>query len=346
MSKSFNMIRQGLVAATMGLTMVAATWAKDPLPTDVPGSADPTILRRLTGSTLIGYNKEGWDAARFPTSAAIDKNVQDKPFKDLVTVEGVRTRAVYLSPEGKSPLEVYRNYEQALTAAGLKKKFTCESDCADAYFALNKLDITKGLAWAKGSIPSTGTGTYSPSSAVTFEEGRLLVGVLPQAGVERWVLVYVSKAVGSNTNYSQAFVQTAEPKAMQTGQVAVLKATDIQSGLSTDGKIAFYGVYFDTGKAEVKPGSKPQLDEIGKLLKAQPNLQVFIVGHTDGQGQFDANLTLSQQRAQAVVDALVQQQGVTAKRLTAKGVASLSPLATNTTEEGRARNRRVELVAR
>lgn len=335
-----------IVAMTIGFTMVPTAMASDELPKDLPGSTDPALLKRFTGSTLIGYKVDSWDAVRIPTSAAIDRSLQDKPFRDLVTIEGTRTRAVYLSPVDKSPLEVYRNHEQALMAAGFKKKFACEADCDSVYFSLGKLEITKGLAWSKGSIPNISKGSYNPSSAVTFADGRLLVGVLPQGGVDNWVVLYVSKAVNDATRYSQAFVQLVQPKAMQTGQVTVLKASDIQSSLRTDGKATFYGVYFDTGKAEVKPNSKAQLDEIGKMLKAQPTLQVFVVGHTDGQGALEANLQLSQQRAQAVVNALVQQQGIDARRLMARGVASLAPLASNSTDEGRARNRRVELVLR
>jgi OOP family OmpA-OmpF porin len=346
MIQKMTNFRRGFVFAVIGMAIVPCVWAADPFPKDVPGSADPAIIKRFTGSTLIGYKIDPWASARFPTSPAIDRIVQDKPFKNLVTIEGSLTRAVYLSPEGKSPLEIYRNYEQALNAAGFKKKFSCEVDCSDVYFALGKLGISDSLIWAKGYIPNGGGGSYNPSDALTHEDGRLLVGTLTQAGAESWLMVYVSKAVSSSTHFSQAFVQVLETKAMQTGQVTVLKAVDIQSGLHKEGKVAFYGLYFDTGKSEIKPTSKLQLDEMGKLLKSQPSLQVFVVGHTDGQGQLEANLQLSQLRAQAVVNALTKEQGIEAKRLIAKGVASLAPLSTNESEEGRARNRRVELVVR
>lgn len=214
------------------------------------------------------------------------------------------------------------------------------------YFALDKRRSTEGLVWAKGQIPDASSGAYPADAALTFNEGRLLVGTLPRGGVETWVLVYVSRAVNSNTRHAQAFVETLAPKAMQGGQVQVLSSADIQTGLASEGKVAFYGVYFDSGKAELKAESRDQIGEMGKLLKSQPKLQVFVVGHTDNQGQFDANLQLSQQRAQAVVDALVKDQGIEARRLIAKGVANLSPLASNAGDAGRARNRRVELVVR
>lgn len=337
--------RASLIAAS-AMVLLQAAHAGD-FPKDVPGSTDPALIKRFVGSTLIGYKAESWNAALLPASAVINKDVQGKPFRDVITVEGKRTRAVYLSPAGKSPLEVYRNHEQALSAAGFKKKFSCETGCSDQYFALTLLDSEKGLVWSKGYVPGLGSNSsYNPYDALTYEDGRMWVGTLTQGGGEKWVFLYVSKAVNSSTNYSAAFIEVVEPKAMQTGQVTVLKASDIQSSLQKEGKVAFYGLYFDTGKAEIKPTSKPQLEEMGKLLKSQPSLQLYVVGHTDGQGQLDANLLLSQQRAQAVVDALVKDQRIEARRLMAKGVASLAPLDTNATEDGRERNRRVELVVR
>jgi outer membrane protein OmpA-like peptidoglycan-associated protein len=88
----------------------------------------------------------------------------------------------------------------------------------------------------------------------------------------------------------------------------------------------------------------PALDEIAKLLKKEPELKLHVVGHTDNEGGLAFNMNLSKRRAEAVVNALVKNYGITAKRLTANGVAYLAPVAVNTTEEGRARNRRVELV--
>ncbi|MDR3371254.1 OmpA family protein [Rhodoferax sp.] len=130
---------------------------------------------------------------------------------------------------------------------------------------------------------------------------------------------------------------------MLGGQVTV-DAAALKKGLQSDGKIALYGIYFDTAKAVLKAESKAQLDEIAKLLRQQPALKVYLVGHTDSEGGLDANLALSQQRAQAVADALIRQYQIDGKRLLARGVANLAPVASNDADAGRARNRRVELV--
>lgn len=127
-------------------------------------------------------------------------------------------------------------------------------------------------------------------------------------------------------------------------QDIVADAAAMGNDLKATGHIALYGIYFDTNKSEVKPESKPALDEIAKLLKQDPGLKLKVVGHTDGTGSLEANMKLSQARGEAVVQALVSQHGIAASRLKGYGVGPLAPVATNDTDEGRAKNRRVELV--
>lgn len=133
-----------------------------------------------------------------------------------------------------------------------------------------------------------------------------------------------------------------ERQAMQ--QEVAMNADGMAGGISADGAVALYGVLFDTGKSDLKPESEPTLAEIAKLLKDQPALKIFVVGHTDMVGDPAANMKLSQARAQAVVTALTTRFGIAAARLTAFGNGPYSPVASNKTEEGRAKNRRVELV--
>ena len=109
-------------------------------------------------------------------------------------------------------------------------------------------------------------------------------------------------------------------------------------------EVPVYGITFDTNKAEVKPESTPSLEQIARLLKQDPALRLKVVGHTDMVGALDANMKLSQARAEAVVQALVSQHGIAVARLKGFGVGPLAPVASNDSEEGRARNRRVEIV--
>jgi outer membrane protein OmpA-like peptidoglycan-associated protein len=130
---------------------------------------------------------------------------------------------------------------------------------------------------------------------------------------------------------------------MATGEVTV-DAKAMSQGLAQNGHIALYGIHFASDSAVLGEDSAATLAEMAKLLKAQPALKVYIVGHTDDSGSLAHNLALSQQRAEAVVKALETQYGIAPARLAAKGLASYAPVASNRDDAGKARNRRVELV--
>jgi outer membrane protein OmpA-like peptidoglycan-associated protein len=125
-----------------------------------------------------------------------------------------------------------------------------------------------------------------------------------------------------------------------------LSAAEMQKSISSSGKVAIYGILFDFNKADIKPESASTLAEMASLLKAEPNLKVLVVGHTDNVGTFEFNEDLSKRRAKAVVAELAAQHGIAADRMLPLGASFMSPVSTNSTEEGRALNRRVELVAR
>jgi OOP family OmpA-OmpF porin len=133
-----------------------------------------------------------------------------------------------------------------------------------------------------------------------------------------------------------------EEKKME--QVIVADAKSMAMTISNTGRVALYGIYFDTDKSEVKPESVPALKEIAKLLQQEKKLKLYVVGHTDNVGDFDYNMKLSRARADAVVKALISEYGADANRLKPEGAGPLSPIATNKVEDGRAKNRRVELV--
>jgi outer membrane protein OmpA-like peptidoglycan-associated protein len=138
------------------------------------------------------------------------------------------------------------------------------------------------------------------------------------------------------------WLRIVEKQAMK--QHIVADATAMSNDLRATGHVAVYGIFFDTGKAVVKPESKPALDEVAKLLKGEPGLKLWVVGHTDWVGRVDDNLRLAQARADAVAAELVSAYGIAAGRLKGYGVGPLAPVAGNDDEAGRAKNRRVDLV--
>ncbi|MDE3244929.1 MAG: OmpA family protein [Acidobacteriota bacterium] len=171
--------------------------------------------------------------------------------------------------------------------------------------------------------------------SVVYEDNRYTTLKASKGGMETWVQV--------DTAWGQGYMLTIVEKGAMAQEV-VVDAAAMGNDLKATGHIALYGIYFDTNKSEMKPESKPALDEIAKLLKQDPGLKLKVVGHTDGTGAHDANMKLSQARGEAVVQALVTQHGVAASRLKGYGVGPLAPVATNDTDQGRAKNRRVELV--
>lgn len=157
---------------------------------------------------------------------------------------------------------------------------------------------------------------------------------LNQGGDIYWIKVYTD-GIG---NYTVSSIKEAP-----MNQDIVMTVDAIKSNLDAEGKVSFYGIYFDTDKAVIKSESTPTLTNIASFLKANP-VNVYIVGHTDNAGNFDRNLALSKERAAAVVNELTSKYGVNKALVTAQGVASLAPVASNKTDNGKSKNRRVEIV--
>jgi len=176
-----------------------------------------------------------------------------------------------------------------------------------------------------------GTVLYTAGKSYT-------IGKIVKEGKEIWVQVHPwngGSGIEMNIVERQAMEQTIQAN-----------AASWLSDITTTGHAAVYGIYFDTDKAEIKPESEPALAEMAKLLKNNASLNVFIVGHTDNTGTFEHNMKLSMDRATSVVNALVGKHGIAAPRLKAVGDGPTAPVASNDSEEGRAKNRRVELVKR
>jgi len=133
---------------------------------------------------------------------------------------------------------------------------------------------------------------------------------------------------------------------MDTGKITFIGAQQMQAAIADAGRISLYGIQFDFDKDSIRPESKATLDEIAKLLKSDTALNLSVVGHTDAKGGADYNADLSRRRAANVVVSLGRDYGIDVARLTPRGAGASEPLASNDNEEGRARNRRVELVRR
>ena len=317
-----------------GACLASALASAQTKPAELPGAHDHTLISRYAGSVLQNASDEKFASVRVPAGPGRSGGAQAS-FDKASTVEGHVSAFFYVQPKERSALEVFRNYQSALKSAGFATLYNCEMSACDQAQIRDPFpkELLGARKWAGGRV--------DPTSSFD-RDVRFMSAKLSRNGADTYVMVYVAEP-NSLWGAPVAAVVVAEPAAMDTGNVVV--STDrLQKGLADEGKIALYGIYFDTGRAEVKPESKGQLDEMAKLLNGDKSLKVVIVGHTDNQGSADANVTLSQRRADAVVAALVSTYKVDASRLRARGVASFAPVATNRTEVGRAKNRRVELV--
>jgi len=167
------------------------------------------------------------------------------------------------------------------------------------------------------------------------DDGSSAIGtfVMPLGASERYLLLHVGPG-----SYS---LEILDVKLME--QKIEVSASEMRDALDSQGFIALYGILFDTGKDTIKPESAALLAEIVKLLDGNKALKLAIEGHTDNVGKAAANQTLSKQRADSVKKYLVA-KGIAGARLTTAGHGDKKPVADNRTEDGRAKNRRVELV--
>ena len=167
----------------------------------------------------------------------------------------------------------------------------------------------------------------------------------PPAVVERKPVMVESKPATVEVKpavvESKAAVAGSNPAVVGSSP---MDSATLSSDLASSGQVNVYGIHFDFDKADIKPESKAQLDEIAKLLTANPALKLRVTGHTDNKGSAAHNQVLSGHRADAIVAALVANYGITADRLTSAGLGASMPVASNDTDQGRALNRRVELV--
>ena len=283
---------------------------------DVAGARDFPGIGRFGGSVITGYVVKDFDAARMQAAA-----FKDGQPADARQLEGRITRIAYRTRPGPSILEVSRNFETQLAKAGFATLLACDTDACGAIPFTEAIDV----------LPV-------PQMWVDGFNYHYYAGRKEDGGRETFASVLVSQ----NNQEITAQLTIAE---LGTIENKMVDAAAMAKGLGEAGHIALYGIYFDTDKAVIKPESRPTLEQIAKLLTGQPQLNVFIVGHTDNQGTYDYNLDLSRRRAEAVAAELVKNYRIAQPRLRTAGVGFLAPVGSNASDSGRALNRRVELVS-
>jgi len=296
---------------------------------DVAGSKDHPLVGRYTGSEITQYTASEFDEQRFIT-APVDLRADGEAFTaaNSKRLEGKVFRIRYDAPKERSALEIMRNYEESLKAKGFVTLYSCANESC-----------------FKGTGSPYRMSAFSGDGAVNYryaDGAHYLLAKAERPTGDVTAAVFVGTSKGAPI----VKVIALEEKPMQGGQIAFIDADAMGRAISAHGRIALYGIQFDYDKAEIKPESRPTLDEIAKYLKANPAVGLVVAGHTDAKGGFDYNVDLSRRRAGAVAAELTQRYGIAAARLTPFGAGMAAPVAPNEDEAGRAKNRRVELVRR
>lgn len=306
-------MKRRLIALFAALVTATTGFAQD-----VDGSQDHPLIGRFDGAIITAYDVRDFDEYQFP-NAAMTGSASDS----FLQIEGLKSSIAYVLPPTASLAEVERNYQMALGEAGFETVFECADD---------ECGGTK-LAYEVEQFPL-------PRMIIDPFNYRYLGAKLSSDDGETYAAI-----VFSVDNDDQVRVQVT---VVETEEIAfkMVDAAAMQTDVFETGRVALYGIQFDTDEATIRPDSTPTLQQMATFLSANPTLDVVIVGHTDNQGEMAYNLGLSNRRADAVRNVLISDHGIAADRMSHAGAGFLAPVATNTTDAGRALNRRVEIIAR
>ena len=306
-----------LVFTVLSTVMLNSAQAED--------GKDHPLIGRYDGSKIDKYKQSDFDEVKLLNKIYNEKS-NGLNTENSMTLQGKTTLIRYSGPKGRSALEVAKNYEAGMLAKGFRTLYNCANEACMANNSkwtnhLGEAVDTKGYLYAKG--------VRHMLMKLTRPEGD----------------VYATVTVGDAAEPT-TLVNVVELKAMETDKIAFVDASQMAADIANKGNVSLYGILFDTGSDKIKADYYATIDEIAKFLKQQPSLNLIVTGHTDNQGEFSFNVNLSGKRAAAVKSLLVSKYGVNASRLTSFGAGMAAPVASNTDEAGKAKNRRVELVKR
>ena len=300
--------------------------------TDVENSKDHPLVSRFQGSVIEFYKETKWGTYKLP--------VNDKGKIDWVnpqTLEGKVIRIQYTTSIDNNSEYVLQNYKAAFKKAGftiliaISNEELGESDrphtWGDKYYVAG--GYYNGLNNGKFGM-GIGLPAWKNNHAFIAAKGK-------KDGKDIYAIIYTVVC----DNFTLLTQDVIEVEAVETGMVS---AENISKGIQTDGHIAVYDILFETGKSDIKPESQMAIKNIADYMNANTDKKFFIVGHTDNVGDFAANMVLSENRAKAILNELVARYTVKSEQLQAYGVSSLVPVANNSTEEGKTKNRRVDIV--
>lgn len=297
---------------------------------DIEGAKDHALVERYPGSSIIRYAHSEYEDYHFVLGPLISN-------KRLATERyaGKFTTIIYQLPDEVTTLQALRNFEKGFKKNGIRSRFTClPSSCG--HFLPREYVLAQGEINAARYL---GVDVYNINSTSDY---RYWNGIAETINNKAFITLMVYKSPEGAT---AAVLDILEPAQVNTS-LAKVDLNSLDESLSAQGKAVLPGIYFDEGKATLKPVSNPAIATVAEYLKANPTLYAYVVAHTHNEGEYITNVTLSKKRAAAVVSALTTQNNVPIKQLHAVGVGPVSPIASNGSKQGKSINQRVELVIR
>ncbi len=319
-----------LIFSAVALMISMSLFAQDkPGTPDKTGCKDYPGISRYKGATIHACSEINYGKFYLGLGEPVSKNFlgHGQFFKKYMEVKGKIYNIQYLLPLETGILQVYENYKNTLTKAGYSALYTenFKNTCfyREDYYGGDAGPIVPGV---KGFYGNQCDKNYYYTV---------------YKGVRNSLDIYVALFVGQDGDeviVNQSVIETVPLK------LGLVSADNIARNIEVTGHSIFYDIHFATGSATINASSYSQIAEIAKYIKQHADKKFFIVGHTDNTGNFTSNMTLSENRAKAVMNELISKYGVNASQLKAYGVANLSPVTSNSTDGGKARNRRVEIV--
>ncbi|PHR69745.1 MAG: hypothetical protein COA67_10115 [Lutibacter sp.] len=337
-----------LIYSILFICLSCTAFSQKTICPDVEGAIDHPILEKYKNSCIVAYNETKFNAVTFP----ISKLTSREGAQEEITEEGKTINLLYgiENTERATVLEVQKNYEQALKNGNFeilysafgRKKIGGSYKLQNVYETFGESDVLSEYQYIKPK--SYFRFSMSSHNSNVDTDDAYFVAKGKREGKIYTIALFIhynrSSWEGLKNNIF-ILAQIVEQEDMETGQVS---AASIEEKIKNEGKEVFHNILFDFGSDKLTSESYAVIETLAEYLKGNPTQKYYIVGHTDNVGSLTTNQTLSEKRAQSVLNALTTKYDVSTSQISAHGVGQLSPLSINTTEEGRALNRRVEIV--
>lgn len=313
--------------------LVAGLLPASALARDIEGAGDHPLVERIAGSHIVHMEADEFRRVTLPTGPW-DQSARE--YTDSVTREGEWLKLVYaFDDDDTSALRVHRSFLQVLPAAGFEILFE----------GVDTELLASGAGRSASFLTAHPSDRYKLTHRGPINQRQPVYYLIASHQTEPvHVAISTFNAAGNPSGVRYAVNVITEEEMVIAMDHQPLSAGEMEQGLISEGRVAIQDILFGFDSDEILAESAASLATIAELLNERTELGLLVVGHTDDVGDFDYNLRLSMSRASAVVNYLVNQHGIDASRLNSAGAGMMAPIASNRTEQGRAQNRRVELV--